>query len=65
MKILLALCLLMLMLSIAYAQTRPLAHFTCADGWCVAREADVERLMQYVDMMNKRILELQAKTGCT
>ena len=61
----LVLCLLMLVLSVAYAQTRPIAHFSCADGWCMAREVDIERLVQYVDMMNKRILELQAKTGCT
>ena len=65
MKILLALCLLMLVLSIAYAQTQPLANFACKDGWCYAKEEEVKRLIRIIEWMDSKIEELQSKTGCT
>ena len=65
MKILLALCLLMLVLSIAYAQTQPLANFACKDGWCYAKEEEVKRLILIIEWMDNKIEELQLRTGCT
>ena len=65
MKTLLVICLLMLVLSIAYAQTQTLANFACVNGTCTVSEAEVERLIRVVEWMGNRILELQSKTGCT
>ena len=65
MKTLLVLCLLMLVLSIAYAQTRPLANFACQDGWCYAKEEEVKRLIRVIEWMDNKIQELQDRTGCT
>ena len=61
MKTLLVICLLMLVLSIAYAQTQTLANFACVNGTCTVSEADI----RVVEWMGNKILELQSKTGCT
>jgi len=69
MKILLAIVAAALILAILF-QARPAFPQTefivsCEGGVCQIREADLEKLQYLIDTLVNRILDLQAKTGCS
>ena len=51
--------------AIAYAQEVPVAEFSCKDGVCLIQEEQADRLIKMFYWLQQKVLELQAKTGCT
>jgi len=49
--------------ALLYAQSEVSIH--CQDGWCIMKEADVDRIQAVINALVERIEELKGKSGCT
>jgi len=54
-----------LIVAISYVYAQEEFAVVCRDGFCTMKESDLDRLQSIINAMVDRILELQAKTGCT
>ena len=50
---------------VVYAQERDIAHFACNWGVCQVKQSEAQELINQFHSLQKELMDLKAKTGCT